>query len=154
MGQARRTTKLLLDFSARAEGGANTGKRASLEETVEILDAARAFYLAFFLAHPDKLTERVRYFSEKLQQEQERLISPHALLSWAEVLTVETAAHPSPLPSYNFSQQFPDFPCIYRRSVIKDALGKVRSYLSNLANWRAKGSQKGQPGLPGETNHP
>jgi len=65
-----------------------------LEETGKILDAARAFYLAFFLAHPDKLTERVRYFSEKLQQERERLLSPHELLSWAEALTVETAAIP------------------------------------------------------------
>src|SRR5712691_8019025 len=139
MGQASRTTKLLLDLSQRGGGGANTGKRAYLEETAKILDAARAFYLAFFLAHPDKLTERVSYFSEKQQEERERLISTNELLNWAEALTVETAAHPSPLPSYNFSQQFPDFPFIYRRSVIKDAIGKVRSYLSNLANWRAKG---------------
>src|SRR5712691_4555090 len=139
MGQASRTTKLLLDLSNRGDGGANTSKRVYLEETGKILDAARAFYVAFFLAHLDKLTERVRYFSEKHQEERERLISPNELLTWAEALTVETAAHPSPLPSYNFSQQFPDFPFIYRRSVIKDAIGKVRSYLSNLANWRAKG---------------
>ena len=154
MGQARRSTKLLLDFSARAEGGANTGKRASLEETVKILDAARAFYLAFFLAHPDKLTERVRYFSEKAQEERERLISPNELLTWAESLTVATDAHPHPLSSYNFSQQFPDFPFIYRRSVIKDALGKARSYRSNLANWNASNRSKGQPGPPGASNHP
>jgi putative transposase len=154
MGQASRTTKLLLDLSNRGDGGANTSKRVYLEETGKILDAARAFYLAFFLAHPDKLTERVRYFSEKLQQERERLLSPHELLSWAEARTVETAAHPSPLPSYNFSQQFPDFPFIYRRSVIKDALGKARSYLSNLANWNTSGKKKGQPGSPGASNHP
>src|SRR6266478_809775 len=154
MGQASRTTKLLLDFSDRRGEGANTSKRAYLEETGKILDAARAFYLAFFLAHPDKLTERVQYFSEKLQQERERLLSPHELLSWAESLTVETAAHPSPLPAYNFSQQFPDFPFIYRRSVIKDAIGKVRSYLSNLANWRASGKKQGRPGSPGASNHP
>ena len=67
MGQASRTTKLLLDLDDRREGGANTAKRAYLEETAKILDAARAFYLAFFLAHPDKLTERVRHFSEQLQ---------------------------------------------------------------------------------------
>ncbi len=154
MGQASRTTKLLLDLDDRREGGANTAKRAYLEETAKHLDAARAFYLAFFLAHPDKLTERVRHFSEQLQQERERLISPHELLSWAEALTVETAAHPSPLPSYNFSQQFPDFPFIYRRSVIKDALGKARSYLSHLTNWNTSGKKKGQPGSPGASNHP
>jgi putative transposase len=154
MGQATRSTKLFLDLGKRDQGGANTGKRTYLEETARLLDAARAFYVAFFLAHPDKLEEKVRYFSEHLQEERERLISPNELLTWAETLTVETAAHRSPLPAYNFSQQFPDFPFIYRRSVIKDAIGKVRSYLSNLANWRAKGSQKGQPGSPGAPNHP
>jgi len=58
------------------------------------------------------------------------------------------------LPSYNFSQQFPEFPFIYRRSVIKDALGKARSYLSNLANWNAAGKKKGQTGAPSAGNHP
>lgn len=137
MGQATRTTKLFLDLGNRAEGGANSGKRAYLEETAKILDAARAFYVAFFLTHPDKLAERVSYFSEALQEERERLISPNELLTWAESLTVSTTTHPCPLPSYDFSEQFPEFPFIYRRSVIKDAIGKVRSYLSSLVNWQA-----------------
>ncbi len=154
MGQANRMTKVLLDLSECTTGGVNPGKRTYLEETVKLLDAARAFYLAFFLAHPDKLTERVRYFSEKHKEERERLISSNELLTWAEALTVETAAHPAVLPSYNFSQQFPAFPCIYRRSVIKDAIGKVRSYFSNLTNWSASGKKKGQPGSPGASNHP
>src|SRR6266566_1490130 len=154
MGQATRTTKLFLDLGSPEEGGANSGKRAFLEETSRLLDAARAFYVTFFLAHPDKLAERVRYFSETLQEERERLISPNELLTWAESLTVETRAHPHPLPTYNFSEQFPDFPFIYRRSVIKDAIGKVRSHLSNLANWKAFGQKKGQPGPPGASNHP
>jgi hypothetical protein len=42
MGQATRTTKLFLDLENRAEGGANSGKRASLEETARLLDTARA----------------------------------------------------------------------------------------------------------------
>jgi hypothetical protein len=154
MGQATRTTKLFLDLGNREGGGANSGKRAYLEETARLLDAARSFYVAFFLAHPDKLDEKVRYFSEKLQEERERLISSNELLTWAEALTVATSAHPHPLASYNFSQQFPDFPFIYRRSVIKDAIGKVRSHLSSLGNWRATGQKKGQPGLPGASNHP
>src|SRR5260370_16590028 len=45
-------------------------------------------------------------------------------------------------------------PFTYRRSVIKDSIGKARSYLSNLANWRASGQKKGQPGPPGARNHP
>jgi len=96
----------------------------------------------------------VRYFSQKHQEERERLISSNELLTWAESLTVATVAHPHPLPSYNFSQQFPDFPFLYRRSVIKDALGKVRSYLSNLVNWNASNRSKGQPGKPAASNHP
>jgi hypothetical protein len=154
MGQATRTTKLFLDLENRAEGGANSGKRAYLGETARLLDTARAFYVAFFLAHADKLVEKVRYFSEALQEERERLISPIELLSWAESLTVATRAHPHPLPGYNFSARFPEFPFIYRRSVIKDAIGKVRSFLSNLATWRASGKKKGQPGSPGASNHP
>ena len=55
MGQTARTTKLLLDLSACKQGGANTHKRAYLEEAVTLLNSARRFYLEFFLAHPEKL---------------------------------------------------------------------------------------------------
>jgi len=65
MGQTARTTKLLLDLSARDQGGANSAKHSYLEETIVILNAARAFYLDFFLAHPDKLMERVEVISKK-----------------------------------------------------------------------------------------
>jgi Putative transposase DNA-binding domain len=121
---------------------------------VRLLDVARAFYVAFFLAHAEKVTERVPYFSEHHQEMRERLIATDKLLTWAEFQTVETAEHPHPLPAWNFSRAFPDFPFIYRRSVIKDAIGKVRSYLSNLANWQHSGKKWGKPGLPGSSNHP
>ena len=42
MGQATRTTKLLLSFSRRDQGGANTDKRAALDATAKVLTAARA----------------------------------------------------------------------------------------------------------------
>ena len=45
-------------------------------------------------------------------------------------------------------------PFVFRRSVIKDAIGKVRSYLSHLANWQQSGKKRGKPGLPGAVNHP
>src|SRR5947209_10037361 len=154
MGQASRTTKLLLDFSKRSQGGANPGKRSHLEATVAILNDARRFYLDFFLAHQDRLRERVEVISKPTGEVSERLISADKLLTWAEFETVETAAHPHPLPAWNFSQRFPDFPYVYRRSVIKDAIGRVRSYLSNLANWQQAGKKRGKPGLPGTNNHP
>src|SRR5258708_14435840 len=74
MGQAIRTTKLLIDLGERTQGPANTRKRAYLDETAKILDAARAFYLAFFLAHPDTLTERLTYVSDTHEQELEPTI--------------------------------------------------------------------------------
>jgi hypothetical protein len=39
-------------------------------------------------------------------------------------------------------------PVLYRRSVIKDAIGKVKAYLSNHANWQRTGKKKGRPGVP------
>ena len=65
MGQAERTSKLELDLSSREQGGVNTLKRSYLEATRSILDEARSFYLAFFLAHPTKLMEQVQVISKK-----------------------------------------------------------------------------------------
>ncbi len=154
MGQATRTTKLLLDLSERTQGGANSEKRAALHATEEVLNRARAFYIDFFLAHAQKLAERVPYYSEKHLEMRERPISANELLTWAEACTVETREHPQPWEGWNFTERFPAMPFIYRRSVIKDAIGKVRSYLSNVANWKQSGKKKGRPGLPGARDHP
>jgi len=154
MGQASRTTKVLLALGKRKEGGANSEKRAALDATAAVLTAARAFYIDFFLAHAAKLCERVTYYSEEHLEWRERLISANALLTWAESATVETAAHPSPWTGWNFTQAFPGMPFAYRRSVIKDAIGKVRAYLSNRAHWEASGKRKGKPGLPSASDHP
>ncbi len=154
MGQATRTTKLPIDPDLWNAGGANTGKRAYLQATEEVLNRARAFYVDFFLAHAEKLAERVAYYSEEHLEMREHLISAHELLSWAEACTVETKDHPHPWTGWNFSERFPAVPFAYRRSVIKDAIGKVRSYLSNHAHWEASGKQKGKPGLPAATDHP
>jgi IS605 OrfB family transposase len=154
MGQTARTTKLLLDLSAREQGGANAGKRSHLEETVVILDAARRFYLDFFLAHPDKLMERVKVIAKKTGEVSEGVISADNLLTWAEFQTVETRDHPTPLLEWNFSRAFPDLPNRYRRSVIKDVIGKARGYLTTLTNWQASSKKKGQPGRPTAHNHP
>src|SRR5258708_3026666 len=135
MGQATRTTKLSLDLGERDQGGANEGKTAALPATVEVLETARASYLDFFLAHADKLAERVVYYSEKHLEMRERAISANELLTWAESCTVSTKDHPHPWIGWNFSERFPDLPFAYRRSVIKDAIGKARSYLSHRANW-------------------
>jgi len=144
MGQATRTTKLLLDLGKREEGGANTGKRAYLEATGEILNQA----------HAEKLAERVAYYSERHLEMRTRAISPNELLTWAETHTVATRDHPHPWEEWNFSDRFPDMPFAYRRAAIKDAIGKARSYLSNLAHWEKSGKKRGKPGVPGAANHP
>jgi hypothetical protein len=71
-------------------GGTNPGKRAHLTATVEILNAARRFYLDFFLAHPDKLSERVEIISKRTGEVREGVISAENLLTWAEFQTVDT----------------------------------------------------------------
>jgi IS605 OrfB family transposase len=154
MRQTARTTKLLLDLSAREQGGTNTRKRAYLEETVALLNSARRFYLEFFLTHPDKLLEQVEVTSSQTGAVTERLISADKLLTWAEFQTVETDVHPKPLPLWNFSRRFPDFPNRYRRSVIKDCIGKAHGYLTALQNWQRSGNKKGKPGHPTAANHP
>jgi putative transposase len=154
MGQATRTTKLSLDLGKREEGGANTGKRAYLDATGAILNQARAFYLDFFLAHAQKLAERVSYYSEKHLEMRTRPISANELLTWAEGCTVATGEHPHLWEGWNFSERFAGMPVVYRRAAIKDAIGKARSYLSQRANWEASGKPGGKPGVPGAANHP
>ena len=142
MRQATRITKLSLSLDKRDQGGANSEKRALLDATVQVLTKARTFYIDFFLTHSDKLAERVAYYSETHTEMQERAISANELLTWAEACTVETKEHPHPWPGWNFTEAFPDMPFVYRRSVIKDAIGKVRSYLSNHAHWEKSGNWK------------
>ena len=116
MGQAERTTKLLLDFSEKEKGGANRSKRAALSATSEVLNQARGFYLDFFLAHPEKLFERVQLVNKETGEVREAVISADKLLTWAEYQTVSTPEHPHPSPRWNFSTRFPDVPWEYRRS--------------------------------------
>jgi hypothetical protein len=154
MGKAERTTKLLLDLGDPQAGGANVGKREYLASTTRILNDARAFYLEFFLAHPHKLFERVQLIDKKTGEVREATISADKLLTWAEYQTVSTRDHPHPDPDWNFSIRFPDLPWEYRRSVIKDCIGKARAYSRAHASWKESGKKRSKPGKPTPTNHP
>ena len=154
MGKAERTTKLLLDLGDPQAGGANVGKREYLASTTRILNDARAFYLEFFLAHPHKLFERVQLIDKKTGEVREATISADKLLTWAEYQTVSTRDHPHPDPDWNFSIRFPDLPWEYRRSVIKDCIGKARAYSTAHASWKESGKKRSKPGKPTPTNHP
>ncbi len=96
MGQATRTTKLFLTLGKRDQGGANTDKQAALTATVEVLNVARTFYVNFFLAHADKLAERVPYYSEEHLEMRESKRS--LILIPGRVGTSPSASEACPLP--------------------------------------------------------
>src|SRR5258708_3810652 len=154
MGKAARSTILQLDLSARAGGGANTQKRAALVETSAILTQARAFFLDFLLAHHEKLTEKVSYYSETHQEMREGLISANELRSWLEECTVSTKEHPHPFEGWDFKARFPGMPIHARRAAMKEAIGKARAYLTVLASCQRRSKKKGKPGFPGAADHP
>ena len=62
-----------------------------------------------------------------------------------ELLTHQTEKNQN--TKYNFDEQFYKFPSYLRRAAINEAIGKVSSYKSNLANWQEKPEGK-EPGMP------
>ncbi len=144
MGKAVRSTILQLDLSARAGGGANAQKRDALVQTSAILTQARAFFLDFLLAHHEKLTQRVSYYSEKDREMREGLISANELRSWLEECTVSTKEHPHPFEGWDFRARFPGMPIHARRAAMKEAIGKARAYLTALATWHKQDKKKGK----------
>jgi transposase len=145
---------LPLDLRDRQSGGANATKRDVLEQTAAILTEARAFFIEFLLAHPKKFEEKVLYYSEQHLEVRARAISADELLTWVESCTLATEAHPHPWPGWDFSERFPGMPTAHRRAVEKDAIGKVRGYLTASKTWERSGKSKGKPGPPGEADHP
>jgi hypothetical protein len=134
--------------------GANTEKRAALQQTSAILTEARAFFLDFLLTHNEKLTEKMVYYSEKHQELRERLLSAEELRSWLEQCTVSTKAHPHVSAEWDFKARFPGMPAPVRRAAMKEAIGKARAYLTAHTTWQKSGKKKGRPGLPGAADHP
>lgn len=71
----------------------------------------------------------------------------------ARVPAVERLSHKTkdnPSPAYDFDKQFYKFPSYLRRGAIAEALGKVSSYRSNIANWETSDpkTRGKKPGLP------
>lgn len=65
----------------------------------------------------------------------ESLPNSKAKYNAIEKFCIETKKNPA--PKYDFSKCFYKMPAYLRRAAIADALGKVSSYKSNLANWEA-----------------
>ena len=68
--------------------------------------------------------------------------------SVVEAITMPSKHRPS--VRHDFSAAFPKFPSYLRRAAIAEAIGKVSSYRSNLANWEsANPAERGKrPGFP------
>ena len=63
---------------------------------------------------------------------------------------VETLIHKTkdnPAPAHDFDARFYKFPSYLRRSAISEAIGKVSSYRSNLANWETNPTDR-EPSMP------
>lgn len=63
---------------------------------------------------------------------------------------IETLVHATkdnPNPKYNFDAKFYKMPSYLRRGAINEAIGKISSYRSNLANWENNPNEKA-PSVP------
>ena len=105
--------KLSMTYRVRTKGFNHI-----FDETVCLYRQAVSFFVDVCLTEWDLISTR------KFQKERVNLM---------ESLTVKTKRNPA-VP-YNFSEKFYKFPCYLRRAAIAEALGKVSSYRSNLANW-------------------
>ena len=106
------------------------------KDTVEIYRHAVDFYIEVALKEWDKLTaiENVQFQKTYLQN-----------------CTIRTKNNPNPVyPFEDAKKCFYKMPVYLRRAAIAEALGKVSSYQSNLANWEAmEPSLRGKmPGFP------
>lgn len=103
------------------------------DETVRLYRQAVSFFVDVCLTEWDVIS------AGQFQKERVNLV---------ESLTIQTKQNP--VVSYDFSAEFYKFPSYLRRAAIAEALGKVSSYRSNLANWKAADPAKRgeKPSLP------
>ena len=102
----------------------------SLADTVELYRKATDFFIDVCL----KEWENLAPIEQSLVRQRDVEIVTHSTKSALN-------------PKYNFDENFPKFPSYLRRAAISEAIGKVSSYKSNLANWEANPQGKA-PGLP------
>ena len=105
-------------------------------------------YNKAFVDTTKKYRQAVDFFIDVGLREYEALkdLSPKQLrVNKMEHFTVKTNNNPT--PKYDFGKEYYKFPSYLRRAAISEALGKVFSYKSNLANWELNPVGK-KPGLP------
>ena len=120
--------KLSMTYCVRTKGFNRV-----FDETVRLYRQAVSFFVAVCL-------KEWKYISV-IQGQKNRS-------GFVESLTVKTKQNL--VVPYDFSVRFYKFPSYLRRAAIAEALGKVSSYRSNLANWEATDPEKrgDKPSLP------
>ena len=73
------------------------------------------------------------------------VLSSNKRINYVERLT--HATKDNPVPMYDFDSKFYKIPSYLRRSAISEAIGKVSSYKSNLANWKSNPIGR-EPSIP------
>ena len=83
-------------------------------------------------------TDAVRFFIDVVLKEWDHIHSLRSLeaQSYIESVSHRTAQHDEII--YSFDESYPKMPSYLRRAAITTAIGKVRSYKSNLTNWEAE----------------
>ncbi len=126
-------------------------KRQAILHTQTLYNRVIAFYMDFFVAHLSVLDEKVAY-TKKNGEQAERNWTNQELLTFAEVHTLSTKAHPHPIwPLYTSLPE--GMPTDLRRAAINHANGKVKGWYTLLQQWEEGGKKGGQPQL-GEPNEP
>ena len=120
-----------------------------------MLNQARGFYLDFFLAHPEKLFERVPLVNKETGEVREAVISADKLLSLSQsIRRFPPQSTPILLLAGISARASLISPGSIAERRIKDCIGKARAYHTAHATWKQTGKAKGKPGLPTPANHP
>ncbi len=116
----------------------NHGKLAALNTTTAAWDQAVCFYTTIFLEYPrvfEARTTREARNGPDSGNTREIAWTEKVPLTWAESVTVPTAAHPTIPPERNLEAVSAGCLTDLRRAAIAAASGAVPSYRSNLRRW-------------------
>ena len=128
-------------------------KRQAILDTQALYNQVIAFYQEFFVAHQGVLEDKVLYI-KKNGESVERPWTAQELLTFAEIHTLSTPTHPTPLmPLVAVIPQADGMPTGLRRAAINHARGKVKGWYALVKQWEQGGKKGGEPKL-GEPNEP
>lgn len=136
--------------------GPNGVKNAALEQTQALFEQLVAFYISVLIREQslwdkvpkrDKQTKQV-LFDPETGEIKRRAPAAEDVLTRVEALTVKTKAHPDPPYDLKAVPGAAKAPVVFRRAVIKRAIGLVKAYRSNLTRWERRGRRGRMPGMP------